>query len=174
MPVVTWDVVIQMAPMLVLLLGGIVFMLTGAMTKTAGRIQHFFAILLFLLAFGYVFKLWNWDSTPILHGMLVIDRFALFFMAIVTLCALGTVLISSNYLDRFGLDRGEFFSMLFFSTMGMVVLVSAYDLISVFLGIELMSLAIYVLVAFRRRDFLSNEAALKYFVIGAFAIGFFL
>ncbi|MDH3215485.1 MAG: NADH-quinone oxidoreductase subunit N [Candidatus Krumholzibacteria bacterium] len=174
MPVVDMDIIMQLAPMLVMLVGGLAFMLLGAMTTAVGRVQRFFVIVLYLLVLGYVVKLWEWDPAPILHGMLIVDRFALFFTAVVTICAMGTVLISCNYLGRFGLDRGEFFSMLFFSSMGMVVLVSAYDLISVFLGIELMSLAIYVLVAFRRRDFLSNEAALKYFVIGAFAIGFFL
>jgi len=174
MPVISMDILFQMAPMLVLLVGGLVFMLTGALTSAVGRFQRFFVILLYIVVLGYVVKLWSWQAEPILGGMLIVDRFALFFTGVVTICALGTVLISANYLGRFGLDRGEFFSMLFFSTMGMVVLVSAYDLISVFLGIELMSLAVYVLVAFRRRDFFSNEAALKYFVIGAFAIGFFL
>ncbi len=174
MPTVNMDVVFQLSPMLVMLVGGLGFMLSGALTRTAGRLQRFFAIVLYLLVLGYVVKLWSFDSEPILGGMLIVDRFALFFTAVVTICALGTVLISSNYLGRFGLGKGEFFSMLFFSTMGMVVLASAYDLISVFLGIELMSLSVYVLVAFRRRDFFSNEAALKYFVIGAFAIGFFL
>ena len=86
----------------------------------------------------------------------------------------GHAIFIAHYLDRFGMNRGEFFSMLFFSTMGMIVIVSALDLIALFIGIELMSLAIYVLVAFRRRDMFSNEAALKYFLIGAFAIGFFL
>ncbi|UCH83559.1 MAG: NADH-quinone oxidoreductase subunit N, partial [Candidatus Latescibacterota bacterium] len=114
------------------------------------------------------------DTQPILNGMLVVDRFALFFTGLVTICALATVFTSANYLNRFGMSRGEFFSMLFFSTMGMIIIASALDLIALFIGIELMSLAVYVLVAFRRRDLLSNEAALKYFLIGAFAIGFFL
>jgi len=174
MPVMDAAVLYQLAPMLVLLLGGLVLMVSAAVSKGVGRFQRFFIIMLYLIVFGYTIRLWNYPATPILHRMLVMDRFALFFSGLVTLSALGTVLISNGYLKRFGLDRGEFYSMLFFSTMGMVVLVSAYDLISVFLGIELMSLAIYVLVAFRRRDFLSNEAALKYFLIGAFAIAFFL
>ncbi|MFQ5511970.1 MAG: NADH-quinone oxidoreductase subunit N [Candidatus Krumholzibacteriia bacterium] len=164
----------QLSPMLVLLTGGLVFMLAGALTQTAGRIQRGLAVSFLALVIGLVVRLWDSGGTPILHGMLIVDRFALFFTGVVAICAMGTVLISFHYLDRFGLNRGEFFSMLLFSTMGMAVLVSAYDLISVFLGIELMSLSIYVLVAFRRRDFLSNEAAFKYFVIGAFAIGFFL
>jgi NADH-quinone oxidoreductase subunit N len=65
-------------------------------------------------------------------------------------------------------------AMLFFAVSGMFVLVSACNLISVFIGIELMSMPIYVLVASRRRDFLANEAAMKYFLLGAFAIAFFL
>lgn len=173
-PAVTTDVLIQMMPMLILLVGGLAMMMSGAVTKTVGMAQRIFILTLYALVLAWVIKMWNWENPPILHGMLVVDRFALFFTGVVTVCAMGTVLMSRGYLGRFGMERGEFFSMLFFSTMGMVVLVSAYDLITVFLGIELMSLAIYVLVAFRRRDFFSNEAALKYFIIGAFAIGFFL
>ena len=160
--------------MIIMLLGGLVFMITGALTRKVGKVQRGVAVGLYLLGFAAVVRLWNVDAAPILGGMLVVDRFALFFSGIIVVCALATVLISAHYLERFGMSRGEFLSMLFFSSMGMMVLVSAYDLISVFLGIELMSLAIYVMVAFRRRDFLSNEAAFKYFVIGAFAIGFFL
>jgi NADH-quinone oxidoreductase subunit N len=172
--VIDMSVMTQLAPMIVLLVGGLLFMISGAMTNRVSTLQRVFIVALYALVLAYVVKLWRSEGEPILHGMLIVDRYALFFTVVVTISALGTVLMSTSYLRRFGLDRGEFFSMLFFSTMGMVVLVSAYDLISVFLGIELMSLAIYVLVAFRRRDFFSNEAALKYFVIGAFAIGFFL
>ena len=174
MPAISLDVIVQLMPMLILCVGGLVFMMSGAVVKHVGPLQRLFILALYALVIAWVVKMWNWDNTPILHDMLIVDRFALFFTGLVTVCAMGTVLISSHYLDRFGMNRGEFFSMLFFSVMGMAVLVSAYDLIIIFIGIELMSLAIYVMVAFRRRDFLSNEAALKYFVIGAFAIGFFL
>jgi NADH-quinone oxidoreductase subunit N len=173
-PAIDIQVIARLAPMLVMLLGGMAFVVSGALNRTVGAWQRFFAVALYAIALVYAARLWNVESSPILGGMLIVDRFSLFFTFVVTICAVGTVLTSSNYLARFGMDRGEFLSMVFFSTMGMVVLVSAFDLISVFLGIELMSLAIYVLVAFRRRDFLSNEAALKYFLIGAFAIGFFL
>jgi len=174
MPVFTMDVVYQLMPLVVLLVGGLGFMIAGAMTKQAGSLQRGFALATLFVTLLYIFKLWNAEAGPILHGMLIMDRFALFFLSVVIICAIGTVLISNGYLDRFGLNRGEFFAMVFFSAMGMGVLVSANDLISVFLGIELMSLAIYVLVAFRRRDLFSNEAAIKYFIIGAFAIAFYL
>ncbi len=173
-PVVDMSVILQLAPMIVMFLGGAAFMISGAINRRVGAAQRVFGIALYVIVLFYVFRLWNIESAPILGGMLIVDRFSLFFTVIVAVCAIGTILTSSNYLKRFGLDRAEFFSMIFFSSMGMVVLVSAIDLISVFLGIELMSLAIYVLVAFRRRDFLGNEAAMKYFLIGAFAIAFFL
>jgi NADH-quinone oxidoreductase subunit N len=173
-PTVDARVLLQLAPMLVMFVGGVIFVVSGAINRTVGPRQRIFAVALYVLALLYAVRLWNVAGGPILGGMLVVDRFSLFFTIVVTICAIGTILTSTNYLNRFGMDRGEFISMIFFSTTGMVVLVSALDLITVFLGIELMSLAIYVLVAFRRRDFLSNEAALKYFLIGAFAIGFFL
>jgi NADH-quinone oxidoreductase subunit N len=173
-PTVDATVVYQLGPMLVMFLGGIVFMMSGAVSRSVGMGQRLFAVALFIVSLLYVVRLWGSPAEPIIAGMLIVDQFSLFFTVIVTICAIATVLTSANYLSRFGMDRGEFVSMIFFSTMGMVVLVSSHDLISVFLGIELMSLAIYILVAFRRRDFLSNEAALKYFLIGAFAIGFFL
>ncbi len=173
-PTVDASVIYQLAPMIVMLLGGIAFMISGALSKTVGVGQRLFAVALFVVAILYVVRLWGGDGEPIFAGMVIVDRFALFFTVIVSICAIATILTSANYLSRFGMDRSEFISMIFFSTMGMVVLVSSHDLIAVFLGIELMSLAIYILVAFRRRDFLSNEAAIKYFIIGAFAIGFFL
>jgi NADH-quinone oxidoreductase subunit N len=70
--------------------------------------------------------------------------------------------------------RGEYYALLLLTTAGMFVLVTANDLMSVFMGLELMSLSIYVMIGFRRRDFLANEAAMKYFLLGAFAIAFFL
>ena len=173
-PVVDARVILQLSPMLVMFLGGILFVISGASSRTVGGWQRFLAIALYAVAVVYAVRLWNVESAPILGGMLVVDRLSLFLTVLVAICAIGTILTSANYLGRFGMDRDEFLAMVFFSTTGMVVLVSAFDLISVFLGIELMSLAVYVLVAFRRRDFLANEAALKYFLIGAFAIGFFL
>ncbi len=173
-PTVDASVIYQLGPMLVMFLGGVVFMVSGAVSKTVGVAQRMFAVALLVVSLLYVVRLWGSGGEPMFAGMVIVDQFALFFTVIVTICAIATVLTSGNYLSRFGMDRGEFLSMVFFSTMGMIVLVSSHDLISVFLGIELMSIAIYVLVAFRRRDLLSNEAALKYFLIGAFAIGFFL
>lgn len=173
-PEITVEIVRMLAPLLILFVSGMLFLAWGAVRRGIGAVQRVFAIVLLLTVLAYVVRLWNAGGWPILNGMLIIDRFSLFFIAIIALCALGSVLTSSYYSSRFGIARGEFLALIFFAATGMAVLVSAYNLMSLFLGLELMSLPIYVMVGFRRRDLLSNEATLKYFLLGAFSIAFFL
>src|SRR5207247_1257713 len=91
-------------------------------------------------------------------------------------CAIGilSVLLSWDYVKRTRINRTEYYALLLSSTLGMVIMAGSNDLITVFLGLELMSLALYVLVGFRRSHLESNEASLKYFLLGAFASGFLL
>jgi NADH-quinone oxidoreductase subunit N len=164
----------MLTPLFVLTLGGCVMLAWGAATRGVSRTQHVVVGLFHVVALASVVWLWDFGGWPILGGMLVVDKFALFFTAVCLLCSLATVATSSGYLHRFGISRSEYYAMLFFTVAGMFVLVSANDLIALFLGLELMSLAVYIMVAFRRRDFLSNEAAMKYFLLGAFAVAFML
>ncbi|MFH1754773.1 MAG: NADH-quinone oxidoreductase subunit N [Candidatus Latescibacterota bacterium] len=173
-PQINAEILNQLGPLLVLVGAGLLFLVFGMFKRGAGPVQRGLAVLVYIGVIAYVLKLWGGEGWPVLNGMIVMDRFSLFFTAVVSICALGTVLTSANYLDRFGMNRSEYFALLFFATAGMVVLVSAYNLVSLFIGLELMSLSIYVLVGYRRRDLFSNEAALKYFLLGAFAIAFFL
>ena len=110
----------------------------------------------------------------IFGGMFVHDGFTLFFT--VLFCAIGvvSVLISWDYVKRLRLPAAEYYALLLCATLGMVVMAASNDLITVFLGLELMSLALYVMVGSRRGQLESNEAALKYFLLGAFASGFLL
>jgi NADH-quinone oxidoreductase subunit N len=85
-----------------------------------------------------------------------------------------TVLSSKEYLEQEGINYGEYYSLLFFSLLGMMIMVSSNDLITVFIGLELMSVCFYVLAGFMRTRIESNESALKYFLLGAFFTGFFL
>jgi len=174
MPVFTADIARQLMPLFILAGGAMVLLAWSAVSVRTARAQQAFAALVHVAALFSIVSLWNMPTGPILNGMLVVDRFGLFFSALCTICSLGTILISAGYLKRFGILRGEYYSLLLLATAGMFVLVTAYDLMSVFMGIELMSLAIYIIVGFRRRDFLANEAAMKYFLLGAFAIAFFL
>jgi NADH-quinone oxidoreductase subunit N len=173
-PVVSAEVLVQLTPLLVMVFAGCVFLMWGTVSKTLTRAQQTVAILFHVALLGLVGYLWGTPAWPVLGGMVVVDKFALFFTAIFTVCSLATILVSGGYMNRFGIGRAEWLAMLFFAISGMFVLVSAYDLIAVFIGIELMSMPIYVMVASRRRDFLANEAAMKYFLLGAFAIAFFL
>jgi NADH-quinone oxidoreductase subunit N len=106
--------------------------------------------------------------------MLLYGGYANFFAALFCFVSLFTVILSRNYFERQKYHRGEFYILLLFSTIGMMLIASANDLIIVFLGIELMSVCLYVLTGFMRTKERANEAALKYFLLGAFATGFLL
>ena len=107
-------------------------------------------------------------------GMFAHDGFTVFFTLL--LCAAGAlaVLLSWDYLRRTRIHHAEYYALLLCATLGMIVMAAANDLITMFLGLELMSLSLYVLVGFRRGSLESNEAALKYFLLGAFASAFLL
>jgi NADH-quinone oxidoreductase subunit N len=107
-------------------------------------------------------------------GMFIHDGFTLFFTLL--FCAIGAlaVLLSWDFVKRTRINHAEYYALLLFATLGMVVMAASNDLITIFLGLELMSIALYVLVGFRRGQLESNEAALKYFLLGAFASGFLL
>lgn len=102
------------------------------------------------------------------------DRFTLFFTMIVCTGAALAAMLAGGYLPEHNLDRGEFYPLLIFSTVGCIVLVAAGDLLSLFLGLETMSLGVYALTGFRRTSARSTEAALKYFLLGSFAAALLL
>ncbi len=109
-----------------------------------------------------------------LAGALRLDRFAVFLQVAILGCAALSLLGAQSYNARAGIDRAEFHLLLLFSTAGMLVLVASADLITMFLGLELLSFPAYVLCGFLRQQIKSNEAALKYFVLGSFASSVFL
>ncbi len=172
--VFTTEVAVQLSPLFLLTVAALVFLLIGAVTRKVTFPQQTLAFLFHVGAFVLIWYLWRKPTWPILGGMLLVDKFSLFFTGVFLLCSLATLVVSSNYMKRFGISRPEYISMLFFAVAGMFVLVTSYNLIALFLGIELMSIPIYIMIGLRRRDFFANEAALKYFILGAFAIAFFL
>src|SRR6185503_2319102 len=108
------------------------------------------------------------------NGMIVLDELRLSFNIIFILVSILTILIATVWIDSEDLPAGEFHSLLLFATCGMMLMASAGDLVIVFLGLEILSIATYVLAGFRRIDFRSNESSLKYFVLGSFASAFLL
>lgn len=163
-------------PALIVALTGLVVLLAQAFTPK-GRSSPSLGLSLTGLA-GALVAVWLMSEGrglgTDLGGSLVADRFALAFQALVLAVGVGTVLLSSPYLRATGLDRGEHFSLLLFSSVGMMGLVATTELVSMFVALEIMSIALYGLAGIRRDRSESQEAALKYFVTGAFSSAFFL
>lgn len=107
-------------------------------------------------------------------GSVVLDNFATFFKMIFLVAAGLSVLIADQYMDREGCNHGELYPLLLFAVVGMMLMASGTDLMTIFLGLEVMSVSLYVLAGFNRTNQKSNEAGLKYFLLGAFSTGFML
>jgi NADH-quinone oxidoreductase subunit N len=104
----------------------------------------------------------------------IVDEYSTFFHALFVFIAAVTTLISIDYLPRENMNHAEYYSLLLFATAGMLIMAGSNELMMVFIGLEILSIATYVMAGFRRTDLRSNEAALKYFLLGSFASAFFL
>ncbi len=107
-------------------------------------------------------------------NMVVADNFAVFFKMIFGIICLLTILISIGYTKQQEIGLGEYYALVLFSTLGMMLMAAGTNLLTIFLGLETMSIAIYVLAGIKRNNPKSIESAMKYFILGAFATGFFL
>jgi NADH-quinone oxidoreductase subunit N len=112
------------------------------------------------------------DVTSGFNGMVILDGFSIFVNALLLISGLLGIALAYGYVKRMGLERGEYYTLLLFSVTGMMLMAQAADLIIVFLALELLSIPLYVLAAFARPRVESEEAGLKYFLLGAFATGF--
>src|SRR5437773_2828950 len=108
------------------------------------------------------------------QGLLAVDRFALFFKILFLVAAMITVLMSVRYLDIEGASPGEYYFLVLCATLGMMIMAGGIDLITIFIGLETMAVSFYVLTGFIKPNQRSNEAAVKYFLLGAFSLGILL
>jgi len=106
------------------------------------------------------------------HGTVTVDNFSIFFNWIFLVAALIVAVVSYQYLENAGEHHGEYYSLILFAQCGMYFLATGSDLVTLFIGLELMALSFYVMVGFLRSEKRSNEAALKYLLLGAFSSGF--
>ena len=113
-------------------------------------------------------------SLTAFHDMVVTDGFSIYLDIIFLGSGLAAVTLAYDYLKRMHIERGEYYSLLLFTLSGMLLMASAHDLIIVFLALELLSIPLYILAGFARPRVESEEASLKYFLLGAFATGFVL
>jgi NADH-quinone oxidoreductase subunit N len=142
------------------------------------KLTAYFSLVGVALAFASLVVQW-WSIGNALpfdgfYGMVRIDGFALLFKAIFLIAAALAIGISTRFLDIEGEQHGEYYSLVLFATVGMMFIACGYDLISLYISLELMALTFYVLVAFTKREKKSNEAAMKYFLLGAFSSGVLL
>lgn len=114
------------------------------------------------------------QSQQAFGGMVVVDGFAVFLDVIFLVSGLASIALAHDYLKRMSIMRGEYYSLLLYAISGMMLMTYAYDLIIVFLALELLSIPLYVLSGFIRLDLRSEEAALKYFLLGTFSSGLVL
>jgi NADH-quinone oxidoreductase subunit N len=126
-----------------------------------------------LAAAGLSYYIWD-GSDPVLQDMLAADGYALFLNLVILTVAALAILFSVEYTDRTGLAQGEYYTLLLLSTTGMMLMAAAVNLMTIFLALEILSVALYVLVGLNRAEPRSAEAAFKYFLLGAFASGFLL
>src|SRR5688572_23738384 len=116
--------------------------------------------------------LWNRNSAS--FGVIVADNFGLFVTLVLVIVGILTIMFSSPVIQRDGLPKGEYYALILFSTAGMMMMATANDLLVIFIALEILSIAVYVLTGIRRDDPRATEAAFKYFLLGAFSSAFFL
>jgi NADH-quinone oxidoreductase subunit N len=114
------------------------------------------------------------SSGTAFFGMVTTGGYSAFFSAVFCTAGLLTVMLSKSYIRKEGIEHGEYYTVLLFAVVGMMLMAAAADLVLLFLGLELMSVSFYILAGFARKRMTSNEAGLKYFLLGAFATGFLL
>ncbi len=114
------------------------------------------------------------EPMSLFNNMLIVDSYSQFFCLLILASAIYITLASRHYLKQNNLNYSEYYILILFSTLGMMLMDSTLDLIVMFIGLEIMSLTVYTLVAFKRHHRLPNEAAVKYFIVGSVASALFL
>jgi NADH-quinone oxidoreductase subunit N len=164
-------------PELIVGLTAVVVMLLDAFAKPTQRWVTGAFSLGGLVAAG-ISSAWLWVSwsgpTDAFGGMIVLDRLRLGFTFVFLIVSALTVLLSTVWAQSERLPAGEFHSLLMFATSGMLLMASGGDLVILFLGLEILSIATYVMAGFRRTDVRSNESSMKYFILGSFSSAFLL
>jgi NADH-quinone oxidoreductase subunit N len=167
--------ILPAAPEIFLAIATMILMMIGvfASQERAMRIVSSLAVLAILVTMG-ISVLQGQTTLIAFNGLFVINAFTVFTKVLVLLGSLLTLIISQDYARREHMAQFEFPILILFATVGMMMMISANDLISLYLGIELQSLSLYVIAAFQRDTVRSSEAGLKYFVLGALSSGMLL
>jgi NADH-quinone oxidoreductase subunit N len=175
-PSIDW---FALSPLLVLLGGAMVLLVTAALTPTwPKRMYATFTAVVGLASFGLCFPLWHRidvDGAKLLVGSAAhFDKMALWVTATISIAVVLAAFITDDYLRREEIDGPEIYALYLLAAIGGITMGASNDLIVLFLGLEILSIALYVLAASHRRRIQSQEAGLKYFVLGGFSSAIFL
>ncbi|HMO58413.1 MAG TPA: NADH-quinone oxidoreductase subunit N, partial [Roseiflexaceae bacterium] len=168
-PPIDWSVVLQLC----IIFGGATALLMADLfiPEVRRRVTGYLALAVLAAAAIAGVTLWGYSANTF-SGTIQIDSFSLVLNWIFMLGAAITIVLSFDYLPRHGINRGEYYVMILFAVGGMMLLAQGADLVVLFLGLELLSITLYVLAGFAYPRTTSEEAAMKYLLIGAFATGF--
>lgn len=167
MPPLNYSVIL---PLLILTVWTCALLLIDLLIKKKG-VTALLAALGLALTLGFTLSQIGVTDTGF-NNLVVLDGFSTFVDALLLVTGLFGIALAYNYLKRMGIERGEYYTLLLFSIIGMLLMAQASDLIIVFLALEMLSIPLYVLAAFARPQTDSEEAGLKYFLLGAFSTGF--
>jgi NADH-quinone oxidoreductase subunit N len=163
------------SPILIVSVGALMLMLAEALSAPNAKQDLALGTAVTLLA-GATMSIAVWMVGPETLGAagtlapyLLTDRFSMFFDFVICLGGAMAALLAGGYMPEHGIDRGEFYPLLMFSSVGAMMLAGAGDLLALFIGLETMSLGVYAMTGFRRGSRRSTEAAMKYFLLGSFA-----
>ncbi len=172
------DILLALSPVVAVSVGALLLMLAEAFSKQRAGLALGAAV---IQATGAVFAgaLWLYgieslNGLDVLEPWLIIDRFSLFFHMVICLGGALAALLAGGYLREHRIERGEFYALILFATIGAMMIASAGDALTLFIGLETMSIGAYALTAFRRGSQRSAEAAVKYFLLGSFAAALLL
>ena len=168
-------------PVILLALFGVGVLLTDLLLEEG---QRYLSALTALVGIGFAaVQMWliqtemsaaGISEMEAFRGAVLLDRFAIFFIWIFLISSAIAILIAIRYLEIEQEHHGEYYALILFATVGMVFLAIGMDLVTLFIGLELMVISVYILTGFLKRDRRSNEAALKYLLLGAFSTGILL
>ena len=156
-------------------LSGVIMMFCSFMLKKNESIRTVAHVLLLAVIAGTVMELRGISFFDVdLRGMMAFDRYALLFILIATVSTLVFFLLSSRDMEKVGVNYGDYFALIFFVLVGAILVASFKSLLIFFLGIEILSIPLYILTGSDKKNLKGNEAALKYFLMGSFSTGLML
>ncbi|TWA46802.1 NADH dehydrogenase subunit N [Sinorhizobium medicae] len=166
--------VLASVPEIIVVTGACILLIVGELVRKGRDELLLWASVAIVLLAAVATLMLAGEIRPAYAGMFISDSFAVFFKLVFYLATVLTFFLSRKYAEIEGIGRSEYYVLLLFALLGMMIMTSAIDLLSIYVGLELMVLCTYVLTGFLRKERRSNEAALKYVILGAVSTAIFL